>query len=158
MPAVMTSQETAAHDLEQAAAEVAAFIRDCPETVWSSVTPEDGRTVGSLAYHCAAGNDLALGWMCQVLSLRPIQETSESHDAANAEEAARSAHLSKDEVQAVLARTTARAAAFVRTLTDEELERRTAFGISGREITLGPFMMNFGRHMRRHLETMRQVE
>src|SRR5581483_2707819 len=85
----MTAQETVAADLEAAAAEVASFIRECPEEIWTARSPHDGRSVASLAYHCAAGNDIATGWICQVLVSRPILETADSHNAHNDAEAQR---------------------------------------------------------------------
>jgi len=153
----MTQQETAARDLEAAADELAAFIRECPDGVWTKASPNDGRTVASIAYHCAAGNDVALGWICQVLAGRPVLETADSHNAHNAAEGQRSAGFSKEEVSATLARTTGRAAHFVRSLTDEELERHAVFGISGRELLVGRFVPNYGRHIRDHLEEMKQA-
>jgi len=148
----MTQQETAARELEAAARELEDFIRECPDEAWTKASPNDGRTVGSIAYHCAAGNDVALGWICQVLARRPVLETADSHNAHNAAEAQRSAGLSKDEVSTALARTTERAAHFVRSMTDEELERQALFGISGRDLVIGRFVPNYGRHIRDHLE------
>ena len=81
MVGVMTQQETAARDLEAAAAELETFIRECPDAVWTKALRGDGRRVGSIAYHCAAGNDVALGWICQVLAGRPVLETADSHNA-----------------------------------------------------------------------------
>ena len=56
-----------------------------------------------------------------------------------------------------LARTTARTARFLRALTDEELERTAVFGIIGQERSVGRFIANFGRHMRGHLESLKQA-
>jgi DinB superfamily len=154
----MNKQDAAAAELEGAAAAVRAFIDQCPEEVWSRAAADDGRTVASLAYHCAAGNDLALGWICQMLSLRPINETNQTHNAFNEAEAGRSAHMTKAEVAAALERTTERAARFLRALTDEELERSAMHGLAGRDRSVGQFMGNFGRHMRGHLETMSEAQ
>jgi len=153
----MTQQETAARELEAAARELEDFIRECPDEAWTKASPNDGRTVGSIAYHCAAGNDVALGWICQVLARRPVLETADSHNAHNAAEAQRSAGVSKDEVSTALARTTELAAHFVRSMTDEELERHALFGISGRDLVIGRFVPNYGRHIRDHLEEMKQT-
>ena len=151
----MSMQETSAADLESAAAEVEAFIQQCPDGAWTKVAPGDGRGVASIAYHCAAGNDVAMSWISQVLAWRPVLETAGTHNANNDREAERTAGVTKAEVSAMLARTTERAAGFIRSLTDEELERHAPFGISGRELTVGRFIPNFSRHMRDHLEEMR---
>jgi hypothetical protein len=114
----------------------------------------EGRTVAAIAYHCALGNDVALGWICQLMARRPVYETGDAHDAFNVVEAVRTAGATKVEVSEALRRTTERTAAFLRELTDEELERGAMFGVAGREITVGRFIPNFGRHMRIHLESL----
>jgi hypothetical protein len=79
------------------------------------------------------------------------------HDAFNNAEAERSATRTQAEVRAQLARSTDRVAHFLRCLADEELERTARHGIAGRDVSVGRFIANFGRHMRGHLESMRDV-
>ena len=76
---------------------------------------------------------------------------------SQADEAVRTAGATKVEVSEALRRTTERSAAFLRELTDEELERGAMFGLAGREMTVGRFISNFGRHMRVHLESLEQA-
>jgi hypothetical protein len=150
-------QYEAARDLEDAAAEVAGFIEACPDAIWHRRVDAEGRTVAAIAYHCALGNDVALGWICQMMARRPVYETGEAHDAFNVVEAVRTAGATKVEVSEALRRTTERTAAFLRELTDEELERGAMFGVADREMTVGRFIANFGRHMRVHLESLNQA-
>jgi hypothetical protein len=154
---VMRKQEQVAEDLEQAATEVARFIEDCPESAWRRVYETDGRTVASLAHHCALGNDLAMGWVCQMLTGRPIYETEGTHDALNIVEGERSAELSKDDVTEALQRSTRRTVHFLRSLTDEELARTALHGVAGREMSVGQFIPAFARHMRGHLENLKEA-
>jgi hypothetical protein len=154
----MRKQDEVAEQLEQVAAEVEHFIERSPESAWHRVSAHDGRTVGALAYHCALGNDLALGWVCQMLVSRPVYETADTHDALNVIEAKRGSELTKSEVAEELRRTTERTARFLRSLTDEELERSAMHGVAGRELSVGQFMGNFSRHMRDHLETLKESE
>lgn len=151
----MGIQADAARDLEAAAGEVVEFIDQCPDHVWHRRVEAEGRTVGELAYHCAMGNDVALGWICQLMAVRPVYETSPTHDAFNAAEAARGGRATKAEVAEAVRRTTARTASFLRALTEEELERSAVFGIIGQERSVGRFIPNFARHMRGHLESMK---
>jgi hypothetical protein len=153
----MSKQEDTAEDLEKAAGEIARFIDGCPDAVWHSVSRRDGRAVAAIAYHCAAGNDVALGWICQMLMSRPIDETPESHDAANYAEALHNANRTKRDVADTLRRTTERTAHFLRSLTDEELERKAMHGLAGREVSVGQFIGNFSRHMHDHLELMNEA-
>lgn len=153
----MSRQEEAAASLEAASAAVAEFIATCPDDVWRRTVEPEGRTVAALAAHCAIGNDLALGWICQLLAGRPVLETGETHDARNGVEGERFARAPKAGVADALHRSTARTALFIRALTDEELERYEMFGVAGRELTVGRFLPNFGRHMRDHLESMKSA-
>lgn len=153
----MGRQHDAATDLEEAAAAVSQFIETCPDAIWHGRVEADGRTLAAIAYHCALGNDVALGWICQLLVRRPVYETGEAHDAFNVVEAVRTAGSTKVEVSEALRRTTERTAAFLRTLTDEELERGAMFGVAGRETTVGRLIPSFGRHMRVHLESLQQA-
>jgi hypothetical protein len=153
----MRRQEEVAAELEQASAEIASFVEDCPDSAWNRISSTDARSVAALAYHCAQGNDLALGWVCQMLVSRPVYETAATHDALNVVEAQRSSGLTKSQVAEALRRTTQRTAHFLRALTDEELERSAMLGVAGREMTVGQFIGAFGRHMRGHLESLREA-
>jgi DinB superfamily len=153
----MGKQDDAAKDLEEGAAQVSRFIDNCPDAAWHGRVEAEGKTVAAIAYHCALGNDVALGWICQLLARRPVQETGETHDAFNIVEAVRTAGATKVEVSEALRRTTTRTATFLRELTDEELERGAMFGVAGREMTVGQFIPSFGWHMRLHVESLEQA-
>jgi DinB superfamily len=151
----VSRQDDAARDVEAASAEVAAFIESCPDEVWHKTVAGDGRTVAALAAHCAMGNDLGLAWILTLVAGRPVTETREMHDARNVIEGERFARVPKAAVVESLRRSTERTARFLRSLEDDELDRMETFGISGRELTVGRFIANFGRHMRDHLESMK---
>ena len=151
---LVSKQEDGALALEAAAQEVGRFVESCPDAVWTQTVQREGRTVAELAFHCALGSDLALGWICQLLSLRPVHETGDEHDAFNAAEAERSRRATKADALETLRRTTARTAAFIRSLTDEELGHAAMFGPIDQERSVGQFIANFGRHIRAHLESM----
>ena len=145
----------AAQELERASEEVIEFIRSCPEEAWQRKSEGEGWTIAAIATHCALGNDVALGWICQMLAGRAVLETPDTHNAANAADAGHYAGKSKDEAIATMRRTSARSAAFLRALTDEELERGAHHGLLGREVTVGRFLPNFSGHMRGHLDSAR---
>lgn len=133
----MASGEEAAQDLEQAARELRRFVEEYPEESWHRVTGAEGWSAAALAYHCALGNDVALGWICQMLVGWPVTETSETHNAFNASDAALYAGLTRAEVAEALRRTTERTAHFLRSLTEAELERSAHHGLAGRPMTVG---------------------
>ena len=151
----MSRQEDAARALEEAAADAVRIVEAYPDAKWHSVVASEDKTAAAVASHCALGNDVSLGWMCQLLAGRPIYETADTHDASNQAEAVRAAHTSKAEVISALQRTTRRNATFLRALTDEELERSATFGVSGKELSIGRFISNSGRHIRAHMESLR---
>ncbi|HLZ96037.1 MAG TPA: DinB family protein [Candidatus Dormibacteraeota bacterium] len=151
----MSRQEEAAASLEAASAELAAFIASCPDEVWHKTVDGDGRTVAALAAHCAIGNDVALAWILQLMAGRPVLETPEMHDARNATEGERFARAPKAGIADALRRSTERTARFLRSLADDELDRMEMLGVAGREVTVGRFVANFGRHMAVHLESMK---
>lgn len=153
----MSKQEEVAHELEAATAEVIGFVEACPDSVWHRVARHDGRTVAAIAYHCAGGNDVALGWVCQMLAERPVRETPATHEAANDLETKRNANRIRPEAIDALRRTTERTARYLRSLTNEELERKAMHGLAGREMSVGQFLGNFSRHMRDHLESMKDA-
>ena len=152
----MSRQEDVAAELEEVSGQIARFIEDCPDQAWHQPSKEEGWTLAAVAYHCAQGNDLALGWICQMLTLRPVYETPKTHDALNALEATRHAQASKAEVAAALRRSTERTARFLRALTDEEISRAAMHGVAEREMTVGQFMGAFVRHMRGHLASLNE--
>ena len=150
----MSRQESAAFELEQAAEDLAGFIDRCSESDWQAVASVEGWTVAALAYHCALGNDVAMSWICSMLDQRPVRETPETHDAFNAADASRHSHADRATVKEALRRSSARTVAFLRSLSDDELERSVHHGLAGREITVGRFIGNFGRHIRDHLSSL----
>src|ERR1700724_1597315 len=132
----MSKQEDAARDLEAAAAELANYIDECPDADWHAISASEGWTRAAVAYHCAAGNDVALGWICQMLDRRRIYETGETHNAANAADAQRHELATKSEAVETLRRTTQRTSEFLRSLTDEEVARSAFHGVADRGIVL----------------------
>jgi hypothetical protein len=96
----VSNQQTAVTDLESAVASVSNFIENCPEDVWSRATPHDGRIVAPPANHCAAGNDLALGWIDQIPSSRPVRETGRRRTRPTIPEAIRSGQVTRPETAA----------------------------------------------------------
>ncbi len=153
----MGEQEAAAGELEAAAADAARFVEECPDSDWLRPTAAEGWTVAALLYHCAVGSDVALGWVCQMLAARPVRETPVTHNAANLVESERNQAVTKSETLAALDRSTRRTAAFLRALTDEELGRTANHGLAGRDLTVGAFLPNFGRHVRGHLASAREA-
>jgi uncharacterized damage-inducible protein DinB len=153
----MSRQDDAARELEELSLELTAVIAGCSDTAWRRVSGAEGWTVAALAYHCALGNDVATGWICQMLARRPVYETSDSHDVANAADAMRYEQATKAEATDALRRTTARTAHFLRSLSDEELDRSSFHGVAAREMSVAQFIGNFGRHIRLHLASLREA-
>jgi hypothetical protein len=132
-------------------------VQACSDEKWRKPVPDDGRTVGVLAHHMATG-DVPIGNIVQAIAggkpVPPI--TPEMINQGNALHAQQFANVGKDETIAALRQNGSAAAALVRELTDEQLDRSAdLLGTSWtaeraiQQILIG--------HIAGHTETIRSV-
>lgn len=122
----MSARAAALADRFRAANEaVVAFVEAAPDGVWRRECPADQCTVAALASHVAGGHGAILDGI-----LRPIAEgtpgpryTMDDLARMNAEQARANAARPKGEVLAQLRAEGARAEAYLRGMTDEQLRR-----------------------------------
>jgi uncharacterized damage-inducible protein DinB len=122
--------EALAKQFEQANNEFATAIEHCPETAWASKCQPEGWPVGVTAHHVAEGT-AAISGLVQMAAagqaLPPL--TPEQLDQGNAEHAQKFANVTKQECLDLSRRNGESAAAMVRRLSDEQLDRTgTLFG------------------------------
>ena len=151
----MSRQDDAIRELESAVQDLLAAIDACPDAEWHAVVP-NGWTRAAVAMHCATGNDTATGWLGYFISRREILDTPDYHNRTNDEAAERHRLASKQDVASALKRSTGRTAQYIRTLTDEEVDRPARHGLGGREMTAATFLPTFSRHIRQHTEQFRE--
>ena len=150
----MSRQEEGIADLERAVADLRLEVERCPDAEWLAVLP-NGWTRAAMVMHCAAGNDTGTAWIAYLASGRDILDTPDFNDRMNARGAERNQSVTKDEALATLARTTERAARYIASLTDEELDRPANFGMANREASAARFLGGLARHIRGHTEQFR---
>jgi hypothetical protein len=120
---VGTRAERLAARIEQGARELAAMIEGCSMAGWEAFCPAETWTVGVTAHHVASMYPIELELAQVLASGQPIVGvTWRMVDEINATHAVERAHPTKEETLALLRENSAKAAAQVRALTDEELD------------------------------------
>jgi uncharacterized damage-inducible protein DinB len=117
-----------AGQFERANDEFIATIAGLSDAQWGRSCPDDGRSVAEVAHHIVDGYTIETRAFAAIVAGQPLPPlVREEHDRANAERAARAAGCTRDEVVALARREAAAAAAFVRSLTDDQLAREGAY-------------------------------
>ena len=112
-----------AERLEDGARALESLAASLTEAEWRMST-HDGRTTGVVVHHVAFMYPLEIDLARALASGQPIEDvTWDAVHAINATHAAEHARTTKDEAIALLRRNSAAAAAAVRTLSDDELDR-----------------------------------
>ena len=117
--------------IEQGADALAAFVRTINDTEWQIPVPKDGRTVGVIVHHVANMYPLEIELAQTLASGKPIAGvTWDAVDQLNAEHARQHAAVKKAEALDLLQRNSRAAAAAVRTMSDESLDRAAPISLN----------------------------
>jgi hypothetical protein len=147
-----------AERLEQGARALAALATDLTEAEWQTRIPGDGRTIGVIVHHVATMYPLEIQ-LAQALAAGNAIEgvTSDVVDAINAKHAKEHATVTKQEALDLLRRNSAAAAAAIRALSDEELERAAPISLNADAPLTSQFMLedHAVRHSYHHLAKIR---
>jgi hypothetical protein len=153
----VSSAEEMARGLEAAAVELEEFVTSCAEKDWLRLVPIESRTVGVMAYHCAAGMEILAGWL-DIREGEPVSGTAAETDEANAREALAKANVGPAEVLALLHARTPPATAAIRALSPAQMSSTVAFGpADGAELGVDLLAGAGERHIRRHLAHIREA-
>ena len=110
--------------IEQGADALAAFVRTLSPAEWKTPVPKDGRTVGVIVHHVASVYPLEIQLAQTLAAGKPIAGvTWDAVHHMNAEHARDHTAVEKSEALDLLQRNSREAAAAVRTITDEALDR-----------------------------------
>jgi hypothetical protein len=148
--------ETLATSFERANAQVLSFVELLSDRQWQTWCEQEGRTVGVVVYHIAAGY-LLIGNMIHALAKGfplPAQTDAESFNARQAEE-----HVNCTPAEALdlLRRNGGHVAGMLRGLSDEQLGR-TAISPRGRTLTIEDAVeRGLVAHLSGHFETVRET-
>jgi hypothetical protein len=147
-----------AERLEQGATALAAFAAMLTDAEWQMRLPKDGRKIGVVVHHVANMYPLEIQLAMQLAEGKPIAGvTWDDVHAVNADHAMQYDGVSKSEARALLLRNSADAAATIRKLTDEELDRAAPVSLnSDAPLTCQFFLEDHAvRHSYHHLARLR---
>ncbi len=150
--------EALAARLEAGAAALAAFAATLSETEWQTRVPHDGRKVGVVVHHVASVYPIELHLAHELAVGRPITDvTWDAVHAMNRDHAKDNDGVTKEATLALLASSSATAAAAIRALSDVQLDRAATVSLnSGAPLTC-QFMLedHAVRHSYHHLARIR---
>ncbi|MEP6994588.1 MAG: DinB family protein [Acidobacteriota bacterium] len=145
--------------IEEGAAKLAAYVKGLSDTQWSkAVNATDRRTVGVVVHHVASVYPIEVDVARTIASGKAVEVTWRDIAQMNAKHFGDNAEVSKDAALELLAKNSREAAAAVRALTDEELDRAAPFGLSyGAPVTAQFVIEDHAlRHSWHHLAKIRE--
>jgi len=150
--------EALAMRLEAGASALAAFANNLSETEWHTRLPKDGRKIGVVVHHVASVYPVEIHLASLLASGQPISGvTWEAIHTMNSDHAKENDGASKSDTLALLAENSAAAAAAIRALTDDELDRAAPVSLnSDAPLTCQFFIEDHAvRHSYHHLARIR---
>lgn len=147
-----------ARRLELGALALEAFAGSLTEFEWQSRLPKDGRKIGVVVHHVASVYPVEIE-LAQVVAQGEAVEglTSAVIDKMNADHAKKVDGVTKEETIQLLKENSAAAAAAIRALTDEELDRAVPVSLYANAIVTCQFVLedHAVRHSYHHLGRLR---
>jgi uncharacterized damage-inducible protein DinB len=110
--------------LEQGSRALAEFASALTDEEWQTPIPHDGRTIGVVVHHVASVYPIEIELAQTIAGGKPVVGvTSEVINSMNASHAEQNRDVTRDEALALLRRNSEVAAAAIRSLTEEDLNR-----------------------------------
>lgn len=151
------SEALAAH-LERGASALAAFAATLSEAEWQTRLPKDGRKVGVVVHHVASVYPIEIHLASLLAAGQPITDvTWQAVHTMNRDHAKENDGVTKEGALALLAANSAAAAAAIRALSDEELDRAAPVSLNSDAPLTCQFMLedHAVRHSYHHLAGIR---
>ena len=155
-----TRANALADRLEQGARALAAFADGLSEEQWQTPVPRDGRTIGVIVDHVASVYPVEIQLAQTLAEGKPVTGvTTDDIHAMNAAHARENASITKAAALDHLRRTSAAAAAAIRALSDEELDRAAEASLYSNAPITCQFMLedHAVRHSYHHLARIRKT-
>ena len=145
--------EALAKSLEEGALALTAFASSLTDKGWQTPLPHDGRKVGVVVHHVAIVYPLEIMFARSVAAGQPDGITMDAINQMNAGHAKEYDAVTKADVLKLLADNSTAAAAAIRTLTDEELDRAAPVPLYGNARLTCQFVLedHAVRHSAHHL-------
>jgi len=147
-----------AERLEQGARALAKFASALTDTEWHSRVPKDGRKVGVVVHHVATMYPLEIQLAETLAGGQPVVGvTWNAVHEINAKHASEHDAVTKEAALDLLQRNSAAAAAAIRALSDEQLDRAAPVSLNGDAPLTCQFMLedHAVRHSYHHLSVLR---
>lgn len=144
--------------LEAGAAQLAAFAATLSETEWQTRLPKDGRKIGVVVHHVASVYPIEIHLAKLLAAGKPITGVDkDAVDTMNRGHANENDDIGKEATLALLATNSAAAAAMIRALSDEELDRAAPVSLNDEAPLTCQFMLedHAVRHSYHHLAVIR---
>jgi hypothetical protein len=123
-PAPSRRAEALAERLEQGARKLAGLAATLTDAEWQMRLPKDGRKIGVIVHHVASQYTLEIKVALMVVTGQPVKGlTNADVDAVNAAHAKEFDNATKAQALELLEQNSADAAATIRALSDEDLDR-----------------------------------
>lgn len=135
-----------------------AFVESVPDDKWTAFCAHEQCSVAALATHIAGSATGVLNFLVKPVAegQPPLPITPDQIHAGNAENARENANRPRSEVLADLRANGAEASAYVRGLSDDELQRSTVLFFSPEPVSADFIIENvLVNHSLEHLESMR---
>jgi DinB superfamily len=149
-----------AERLEQGALALATFASALTEAEWQTRVPKDGRKVGVVVHHVASMYPLEVQLSQLLAEGKPITDvTSDVVNQINAMHARDNDGVTKEAALDLLRRNSAAAAAFIRSLSDQALDRAAPVSLNEDAPLTCQFMLEDHpvRHSYHHLAILRKA-
>jgi hypothetical protein len=157
----MSQRSTAlAERLERGARALADFASGLTDAEWQTSLPRDGRKIGVIVHHVASVYPIEIQLAQTVAAGKPVVGvTTEDVDAMNAEHAREHHAVIKETTLELLRRNSTAAAAAIRALSDEELDRAAPVSLYGDAPLTCQFVLedHAVRHSYHHLARIRRA-
>jgi hypothetical protein len=150
--------EAIAARLEAGANALAAFAESLSEAEWETRVPGDGRKVGVLVHHVASVYPIEIHLAKLLASGQPVSGVAWADvHTMNRDHAAKHESVSKEEALELLSSNSAAAAAEIRSLSHEELDRAAPVSLNSDAPLSCQFLLedHAVRHSYHHLARMR---
>jgi hypothetical protein len=150
--------EKLASEFEQAVSDFAQTIEQIPEDKWAAKGGPEGWTIAGVAQHVSGQFPLEMEYITAAAEGRPLPSyTWDDINSRNETRAQRNANVSKAEVLRELREGAASTAAYLRGLSDEQLDRTGSLllannaSVSTQQLIEGGVLID---HVRGHLESL----
>ncbi|MBI5288938.1 MAG: DinB family protein [Chloroflexi bacterium] len=151
-----------ANQLEQAVAEFGKTIQGCSDEAWAAASDAEGWTVAQLAQHVAGQFPLEMEFITAAAEGNPLPPyTWDDINSRNDGRAGRNITAAKADVLRELGSNAAVTAAYLRALTDEQLDHAAPLGLADGAIVTTQQLIEGGvliAHVTGHLECIRTAK